>query len=92
MLYSDTSQYDPFHAPSTSFTFTQPLLRGRGREVNVRYIRIAKLDRQVSRLVFEQQLLETVYGISRLYYDLVSLGENIGVEGRVACRGAAARG
>jgi outer membrane protein len=25
-------------------------------------------------------LLETIYGISRLYYDLVSLGENIGVK------------
>ena len=67
VLYSNTSQYDPFHAPSTSATFTQPLLRGRGREVNTRFIRIAALDRQVSRLVFEQQLLETVYGISRLY-------------------------
>ena len=39
---------------------------------------------------FEQQLLETVYGISRLYYDLVSLGENIGVKGRGAGCGAAA--
>lgn len=80
VLYSATSQYDPFHAPSTSATFTQPLLRGRGREVNLRFIRIAKLDRQISRLVFEQQVLETIYGISRLYYDLVSLGENIGVK------------
>jgi outer membrane protein len=33
-----------------------------------------------SRLVFEQQLLATIYGISRLYYDLVSLGENVGVQ------------
>ncbi len=80
VLYADTSQYDPFHAPSTSATFTQPLLRGRGRAVNLRFVRIAKLDQKVSRLLFEQQLLETVYGISRLYYDLVSLGENIGVK------------
>ena len=80
VLYSDSSQYNPFHAPSTSATFTQPLLRGRGREVNVRFIRIARLNQQVSRLVFAQQLLETVYGVSRLYYDLVSLGENIGVK------------
>ncbi len=80
VLYGDGSQYDPFHAPSTSATFTQPLLRGRGRSVNLRFIRIANVDKQVSRLVFEQQLLETVYGISRLYYDLVSLGENIGVK------------
>jgi outer membrane protein len=80
VLYGNGSQYDPFHAPSTSFTLTQPLLRGRGREVNLRFIRIARLDQHASRLLFEQQLLETVYGISRLYYDLVSLGENVGVK------------
>ncbi|GAA3763056.1 TolC family protein [Terriglobus aquaticus] len=79
VLYANNSQYNPFHAPSTNFTFTQSLLRGRGRQVNLRFVRIARLDQQVSRLLFEQQLLETVYGISRLYYDLVSLGENIGV-------------
>jgi outer membrane protein len=80
VLYAGNSQYDPFHAPSTSVTLTQPLLRGRGREVNLRFVRIAQLDRKVSRLVFEQQLLETVYGVSRLYYDLVSLGENVAVK------------
>lgn len=80
VLYATNSQYDPFHAPSTSFTLTQPLLRGRGREVNLRFIRIAQLDQHASRLLFEQQVLETVYGISRLYYDLVSLGENVGVQ------------
>lgn len=80
VLYSQNSQYNPFHAPSTNVTFTQPLLRGRGREVNLRFVRIARLNQQVSHLLFLQQLLETVYGISRLYYDLVSLGENIGVK------------
>jgi outer membrane protein TolC len=48
--------------------------------VNLRFVHIAQLDRKVSRLVFEQQLLETVYGISWLYYDLVSLRENVGVK------------
>lgn len=80
VLYATNSQYDPLHAPSTSVTLTQPLLRGRGRQVNLRFIRIAQVDRKVSRLIFEQQLLETIYGVSRLYYDLVSLGENIGVK------------
>jgi outer membrane protein TolC len=80
VLYANHSQYDPFSAPTVSVTLTQPLLRGRGRDINLRYVRIARLDQKVSRLVFEQQLLETVYGISRLYYDLVSLGENIGVK------------
>ena len=80
VLYGATSQYDPFKSPSTSITVSQPLLRGRGRSVNLRFVRIARLDQRVSRLVFEQQLLETIYGVSRLYYDLVSLGENIAVK------------
>ena len=80
VVYATNSQLDPFHAPSTSVTLTQPLLRGRGRAVNLRFIRIANLNRQVSRLVFEQQVLDTIYGTSRLYFDLVSLGENILVQ------------
>ena len=80
VLYASNSQYNPFHASSTNVTFTQALLRGRGRSVNLRFVRVARLNQQVSRLLFEQQLLETVYGISRLYYDLVSLGENVGVK------------
>ncbi len=78
--YGSTSQHDPFSRPSTSVTLTQPLLRGFGSSVNLRYLHIANLDRKVSRLLFEQQVLETVYGISRLYFDLVSLGENVAVK------------
>jgi len=77
VIYGSHSQYDPFHAPSTSVTLTQPLLRGRGREVSLRYIHIARIDQKVSRLLFEQQVMETIYGTSRIYYDLVSLGENV---------------
>ncbi len=80
VTFASQSQNDPFHAPSTSFTVTQPLLRGAGRTVNLRYLRIANLDRRISNLLFEQQLIETVYGTSRLYFDLVSLGENIAVQ------------
>ena len=77
VIYGSTSQYDPFSTISTSSTITQPLLRGRGRDVNLRYLRIANNNRKVSRLLFEQQVLETIYGTSRLYFDLVSLGENV---------------
>jgi outer membrane protein len=80
VLYGQKAQYDPFSTPTISVTLTQPLLRGRGRDVNLRFIHIAKLNKKISRLLFEQQLLETVYGVARLYYDLVSLGENIGVK------------
>jgi len=80
VLYGETSQRDPFSQPSTSFTLTQPLLRGFGSSVNLRYIHIANENRKVSRLLFEQQVLETVYGASRIYFDLVSLGENVAVK------------
>lgn len=77
VIYGSKSQYDPFSTISTSTTITQPLLRGRGRNVNLRYLRIANTNKKVSRLLFEQQVLETIYGTSRLYFDLVSLGENV---------------
>jgi outer membrane protein TolC len=75
--YGSTGQLDPFSTPSTSVTLTQPLLRGFGRGVNLRYLRIARADQKISRLLFEQQVMETIYGTSRLYFDLVSLGENV---------------
>lgn len=75
--YGSTGQRDPFSTPTTSVTLTQPLLRGFGRDVNLRFLRIARTDQRISRLLFEQQVLETIYGTSRLYFDLVSLGENV---------------
>ena len=80
VVFGSNSQQDPFATPSTSSTITQPLLRGRGRDVNLRYLRIANNNKKVSRLLFEQQVLETIYGTSRLYFDLVSLGENVVVK------------
>jgi outer membrane protein len=80
VLYGHNSQFDPAHAPSVSFTLIQPVMRGAGHSVNVRFIHVAQINQKVSRLLFEQQLLETIYGVSRLYFDLVSLGENIGVQ------------
>lgn len=77
VIYGSQSRYNPFYSPSTSVTLTQPLLRGRGRDVNLRFLRIARIDDKVSHLLFEQQVLETIYGVSRLYFDLVSLGENV---------------
>jgi len=75
--YGSASQRNPFSTPSTSVTLTQPLLRGFGRGVNLRYLRIARVDQKISRLLFEEQVLQTIYGTSRLYFDLVSLGEDV---------------
>jgi outer membrane protein len=80
VLYGNQGQLDPFATPNTSFTVSQPLLRGRGRDISLRYIRIAAINQKISRLLFYQQLISTVYGVARLYYDLVSLNENVRVK------------
>jgi outer membrane protein TolC len=71
------SDLNPFTASSLSVTFAQPLLRGFGRAVNQRYLRVARNTRGVSDLVFEQQVVTTVASVVRLYWDLVSLNEDV---------------
>jgi outer membrane protein TolC len=71
---------DPFHRPNLILALNQPLLRGFGVGVNRRFIRVAQNNQKISRLVFRQQLVELVFGISRLYYDLVSLNEDVKVK------------
>jgi outer membrane protein len=74
------SDINPSTSGGLSFSFTQPLLQGFGSAVNGRYIRIAKNNRRVSDLVFEQQLLTTVYSVIRLYWDLVALTGEVRVQ------------
>ena len=80
VVFGNRSGFNPLSRPSTSVTLTQPVLRGLGSKVNLRFVRISNQNRSISRLLFEQQVLETVYGASRIYFDLVSLGENVGVK------------
>ncbi len=78
-LYSNQGTYNPFSQPNISVTLSQPLMRGLGRNVNLRYMRIGAINQRISRLLFYQQLIATVYGVARLYWDLVSLRENSAV-------------
>ena len=77
---SNFSYADPFRHPNLVFQASQPLLRGAGFNVNRRYIKISENNQKVSRLVFRQQLIDLIYGVSRLYYDLVSLNEDVQVK------------
>ena len=72
--------YDPTDSSSLGFTVTQPLLRGFGVSLNRRYIRIAKNGERIANLVFQQQVIDTVAGVARLYTDLVSLNEDVQVK------------
>jgi len=81
-ITSDAARYtyNPILDSSLGFTITQPLLRGFGIGLNRRYILIAKNDGRIADLVFQQQVIDTVAGIARLYTDLVSLNEDVKVK------------
>ena len=74
------SSYSPFTTSSFGVTVTQPLVRGFGLSVNRRFIRIAKNERKIADLLLRQQLIATVYGVVRLYTDLVALFEDVKVK------------
>ena len=69
--------YNPFTGSSLGLTVTQPLLRGFGSSLNRRFIHIANNNQKITSLLFEQQLIATVYGVTRLYTDLVALYEDV---------------
>jgi outer membrane protein len=72
--------YNPYTISSFTVNFTQPLLRGFGPAVNKRFIRIARNNLTVSDLVFKQQVISTIAGVIRLYFDLVTLQEDVQVK------------
>lgn len=79
-INSIQSSYSPYTTSNIGFTVTQPLLRGFGLAVNRRFIRIAKNERKIAGLLLQQQLIATVYGVVRLYTDLVALYEDVKVK------------
>jgi outer membrane protein len=74
------SAYNPYSGSSVGLNITQPLLRGFGRSLNRRFIRIAGNQQRIGSLLFQQQLIATVYGVIRLYTDFVALYEDLKVK------------
>jgi outer membrane protein TolC len=72
--------FQPYDVSNLGFTVTQPLMRGFGKAMNERFIRIAKNSGKISDYVFQQQVVSTVSGVIRLYYDLVTLNEDYRVK------------
>jgi len=79
-LNSSRTLYSPYTSSNFGFTVTQPLLRGFGLAMNRRFIRIAKNEKRIADLLLRQQLIATVYGVVRLYTDLVALSEDVKVK------------
>jgi outer membrane protein len=72
--------YNPYTVSSLGFTVSQPLLQGFGRTVNQRYLKIARNNLDIADLTFRQQVIATVSGVIRLYYDLVSVTQDVEVK------------
>ena len=74
------SGINPGFNPNAQIQITQRLLQGFGFAVNSRNIRVAKNNLRVSDLTFKQQVMVTVAGVVNLYWDLVSLHEDVKVK------------
>jgi len=72
--------YNPYTNSSLGVNVTQPLLRGFGMSLNRRFIRIAGDEQKIGSLLFQQQLVATVYGVIRLYTDFVALYQDVKVK------------
>src|SRR5215471_174308 len=75
-----SADFNPSTQGSASFSLTQHLLQGFGLAVNSRQIHIARNQRELSDLVFKQQVIETVAAVMNLYWDLVAFNEDVRVK------------
>ncbi|MBI3209617.1 MAG: TolC family protein [Candidatus Solibacter usitatus] len=74
------AEINPYYTSNLGLTVSQSLLRGFGRAVNNRNIRIAQKQVAVSDLVFTQQVMTTVSSVINIYWDLVSYNEDAKVK------------
>lgn len=75
-VISQRSSFNPYTNSNLGINAVQPLLRNYGASLNRRFIRIAGNEQKITSLLFQQQLILTVYGVIRLYTDLVALTED----------------
>jgi len=75
-----SADFNPSIQGSMTFQLTQHLLQGFGLAVNSRQIHIARNQREISDLVFKQQVITTVAAILTLYWDLVAFNEDVRVK------------
>jgi outer membrane protein len=76
---SPTSLLTPQLSSNFQFRLTQNLLQGFGPGPNLRFIHIAKNNREISDVAFRLQIITTVDQIENMYWDLVFAYENVRV-------------
>lgn len=75
-----TTELTPLVNSSFQFRLTQNLLQGFGSLPNLRFVRIAKNNREISDVAFRLQIITTVDQIEDMYWDLVYAYENVRVQ------------
>jgi outer membrane protein len=75
-----TNEISPLINSSFQFRLTQNLLQGFGPGPNLRFIHIAKNNREISDVAFRLQIITTVDQIENMYWDLVYAYENVRVQ------------
>jgi outer membrane protein TolC len=73
---------NPNYTANWTFTLRQHLLTGFGLGPNLRFIRIARNNREIADVAFRQQVISTVSQIQNIYWDLVSAFEAVKVQER----------
>ena len=77
---SANNDFNPSSSGRFILDLRQKLLQGFGLALNSRAIKVAKNNRHVSDLVFEEQVIVTVSNIMGLYWDLVTFNDNVKVQ------------
>jgi outer membrane protein len=75
-----TTELTPLISSNFQIKLTQNLLQGFGSLPNLRFIRIAKNNREISDVAFRLQIITTVDQIEDMYWDLVYAYENVRVQ------------
>ena len=75
-----TTELSPLISSSFQARVTQNLLQGFGALPNLRFVRIAKNNREISDVAFRLQIITTVDQIENMYWDLVYAYENVRVQ------------
>lgn len=71
---------NPQYPTALTFSYTQPVLRGRRFDQNRRLIEIAKRNLSLTDAQFRQRAIETITNVQRAYWDLVYSLRNLQIQ------------
>ena len=71
--------FNPSWTGGLALTFTQPLLRNAGIEVNKTFIKVAQNNAEVEQHVFRDRVMTVIASVEQAYWELVFANENLKV-------------